>query len=86
MISLLEITAYKITPLEGKNIDGPLKNAQPGFNCILFPFMEHREEIVHLSAHLSVCASLPQECQPVLENSRAVFSIETIDFNGFPNN
>ena len=32
--SLLENSAYKITPLEGKNIDGPLKNVQPGFNCI----------------------------------------------------
>ena len=36
VIALSENSAYKITPLEGKNTDGPLKNAQLGFNCIFF--------------------------------------------------
>ena len=36
VISLLENSAYKITPLDSKNNNGPLKNAQPGFNCELF--------------------------------------------------
>ena len=30
---MLENSAYKITPLDGKNNDGSLKNAQPRFNC-----------------------------------------------------
>ena len=32
MIFLLKNSAFKITPLDGKNDDDPLKNAQPGFN------------------------------------------------------
>jgi len=33
---LLENSAYKITPFDGENNDGPLKNAQPGFNSSFF--------------------------------------------------
>ena len=29
-------SAYKVTPLEGIDLAGPLKNAQPGFYCIDF--------------------------------------------------